>query len=174
VSEPNRLICETVPAGLRGKLYRVARPGRSLGCEASVGDALVREWVKGIVRQLTSDGSLVAGETIDYVCLLGQKGGGRREIADFYDARGPRDGDDPITSSKPTWESYLNELGDGEVKFALHHFDTVDGDDLRPEQLREIRQRLTDLLAQGRTVLVGCSSATGRTGQVLKGFGAPR
>jgi protein-tyrosine-phosphatase len=174
VSEPCKMSPETVPAGLRGRLYRVARPGRSLGPDASVSDAVVREWVKGIARQLTSDRSLPSGETVDYVCLLGRKGEGRREIADFYNARGPQDGDDLITSSKPAWESYLNELADGELKFVVHHFPTVDGVVLHPEQLHEIRQMLSDLLAQGRTVLLGCSSATGRTGGVLREFAAPR
>ena len=164
---------ETVPAGLRGRLYRVARPGRSLGPDAFVNDAVVREWVKGIARKLTSDGSLPPGETVDYVCLLGRKGGGRREIADFYNARGPQDGDDLITSSKPVWESYLNELADGELKFVVHHIPTVDGVVLQPEQLRELCPMLVDLLGQGRTVLLGCSSASGRTGDVLKEFAAP-
>jgi hypothetical protein len=165
---------ETLPAGLRGRLYRVARPGRSLGPDASVNDAVVREWVKGIACNLTSDGSLPAGETVDYVCLLGWKGGGRREIADFYNARGPQDGDDLITSSKPAWESYLNELADGELKFVVHHVPTVDGVVLQPEKLRELCQMLSDLLGQGRTVLLGCSSASGRTGEVLRAFSAPR
>jgi len=161
---------ESVPVGLPGKLYRVARPGRSLGSDASVSDAVVREWVQGISRRLTSDGSLPAHKTIHYVCLLGRKRGGRREIADFYNARGPEDGDDPITSSKPTWESYLNELAAGDVTFVLHHVQTIDHVDLQPEQLREIRQTLCDLLGRGRTVLIGCSAAMGRTGDVLKGL----
>jgi hypothetical protein len=173
MSEPYRISCETVPAGLRGKLYRVSRPGRSLGSDASVSDAVVREWVKGIASRLMRDESLPAGETIDYVCLLGRKPGGRREIADFYNARGPQDGNDPITRSKPTWESYLNELADGKVKFVVHHFPTVDHDDLNQEQLREICQLLFDLLAQGKTVLVGCSAAMGRTGDVLRRFAGP-
>ena len=137
-------------------------------------DAVVREWVKGIARRLTSDGSLPADKTIHYVCLLGRKRGGRREIADFYNARGPEDGDDLITSSKPTWESYLNELAAREVTFVLHHVPTIDHVDLLPEQLGEIRQTLSDLLARGRTALVGCSAAMGRTGDVLREFAVPR
>lgn len=173
MSEPHRLSLETVSANLPGKLYRVARPGRSLGPDAPVSDAVVREWVKGIARRLTGDGSLLVGETIDYVCLLGRKDRGRREIADFYNARGPKDGDDLITSSKPSWESYLNELGDGSVRFVVHHFPTVDGVGLEPAQLRQIQQLISNLLAQGRTILVGCSSAIGRTGAVLRGFTCP-
>jgi hypothetical protein len=165
---------EILPAGLRGNLYRVARPGRSLGSSAFVSDAVVRDWAKGIARQLSGDGSLRAGETIDYVCLLGRKHGGRREIADFYDARGPKDGEDLITNAKPAWETYLNKLADPELKFVVHHFPTVDGADLPPEQLRQIRHMLSHLLAQGRTVLVGCSAAIGRTGEVLRGFAVPR
>jgi hypothetical protein len=139
-----------------------------------VNDAVVREWVKGIALKLRSDGSLPAGETVDYVCLLGRKRGGRREIADFYNARGPQDGDDLITCSKPAWETYLNKLADGELKFVVHHVPTVDGVVLQPEQLREPCQMLSDLLGQGRTVLLGCSLASGRTGDVLKEFAASR
>jgi hypothetical protein len=139
-----------------------------------VSDAVVREWVQGITRRLTSDGSLPAHKTIHYVCLLGRKRGGRREIADFYNARGPEDGDDPITSSKPTWESYLNELAAGDVTFELHHVPTMDHVALQRERLGEIRQTLCDLLARGSTVLVGCSAAMGRTGDVLRELAAPR
>lgn len=170
VSEPCRLSSEKVPAGLPGKLYRVARPGRSLGPDARVRDDVVREWIEGVAHRLTSDGALLAGGTIDYVCLLGRKDSGRREIADFYNARGPQDGDDLITTSSPTWERYLNDLAGGQVRFVLHHVPTVDGVDLQPLQLREIRQLLSSLLTQGKTVLVGCSSAMGRTGEVLRGF----
>lgn len=174
MSEPRRLSLEKVPVGLTGTLYRVARPGRSLGPDARANDAVVREWVKGVAHRLTSDGSLLVGGTIDYVCLLGRKGSGRREIADFYNARGPQDGDDVITASRPTWERYLNDLADGEVKFVVHHVPTADGVSLQPLQLREIRQILSDLLAQGRTVLIGCSSAIGRTGDVLRAFAPQR
>lgn len=174
MSEPRRLSLERVPDGLPGTLYRVARPGRSLGPDARVSDAVVREWVKGVAHRLTSDGALLFGGTIDYVCLLGWKGGGRREIADFYNARGPQDGDDLITTSRPTWEGYLNELADGEVKFVVHHIPTADGVGLQALQLREIRQILSDLLARGKIVLIGCSSAIGRTGDVLSAFARPR
>jgi hypothetical protein len=174
VSEPSRLSLEKVPAGLPGTLYRVARPGRSLGPDAWASDAVVCEWVKGVAHRLMSAGSLLVGGTIDYVCLLGWKRSGRREIADFYNARGPQDGDDLITTLRPTWERYLNELADGEVKFVVHHVPTVDGAGLQPPQVREIRQILSDLLAQGKTVLVGCSSAIGRTGDVLRAFAPPR
>jgi hypothetical protein len=139
-----------------------------------VSDAVVREWVKEIARCLTNDGAHRSGETVHYVCLLGHKRGQRREIADFYNARGPQDGDDPLTSLKPTWERYLNDLADGKMTFVVHHVPTIDHVPLRPEQLREIRQILSDLLAQGRTVLVGCSAATGRTGEALRGFADPR
>jgi hypothetical protein len=173
VNEPCRLSLEKVPAGLPGTLYRVARPGRSLGPDERASDAVVREWVKGVAHRLMSDGSLLVGGTIEYVCLLGRKkDSGHREIADFYNARGPQDGDD--LASRPTWERYLNDLADGEVKFVVHHVPTVDRVDLQPLQLREICQILSDLLAQGKTVLVGCSSAIGRTGDVLRAFAPPR
>jgi hypothetical protein len=118
--EPQRMTREIIPVGLPGKLYRVARPGRSVGSDASVSDAVAGEWVAGIARRLASDGSLPADKTVLYVCLLGRKRGGRREIADFYNARGPEDGDDVVPTSKPTWESYLNELA-ADVTFVLHH-----------------------------------------------------
>jgi hypothetical protein len=78
MSEPLKLSLEKVPAGLSGTLYRVARPGRSLGSDARASDAIVRQWVNGVAHRLTSDGSLLVGGTIDYVCLLGWKGSAAR------------------------------------------------------------------------------------------------
>lgn len=46
MSEPCRLIMEKTPSGSPGTVYRVARPGRSLGPDARVGDAVVRQWVR--------------------------------------------------------------------------------------------------------------------------------
>ena len=86
---------------------------------------------------------------------------------------GQQDGDNLVTSSTPTWESY-HELAAGELMLVVHHVPTVDHVNLPPEQLREIRQTLSDLLTRGRIVLVGCSAAMGRTRDVLRGFAAAR
>ena len=152
---------------LPGHLYRVSRPGRSLGSEVQVPGTAVREWIDGVAATLDEDGY---GTEIAYVCLLGRKRDGRREIADFYDARGPNDGDDRPTLAKPVWQEYLNRLAAGRLLFSVEHYPSVDQVDLPARLVDEVAARLRTLLLGGRTVLVGCSSAVGRTGQILHRF----
>src|SRR5437016_1136508 len=96
--------------GVAGRLYRVSRPGRSLGSDVFVPDEVVAGWIEGVAYRLEADRALETSGVVDYVCLLGRKRDGRREIADFYNARGPDDGDDAEKLRKLLWEPYLNRF----------------------------------------------------------------
>jgi protein-tyrosine phosphatase len=50
----------------------------------------------------------------------------------------------------------------------VHHFPTTDHVEVSDEQANAICARLDDLVTKGRIVLVGCSAAEGRTGDVLR------
>src|SRR5207249_6134730 len=101
LGEPYRF--ERVPD--RKRLYRVSRPGRSRGSKGIVPDDGVRQWIVAVADQLNGNRTIGESRRVDYVCLLGFKPDARREIADFYDARGPGDGDDAATRRKPSWEA---------------------------------------------------------------------
>ena len=105
---------------LADNLYRVSRPGRSLGSKALVPDEVVRRWVNGVADQLENNVPLAKGRNVHYVCLLGWKADGKREIADFYNARGPQDGDDPETLRKPLWQAFLNAVAQGRLVFEVY------------------------------------------------------
>ena len=148
-----------------GRLYRVSRPGRSLGSGARVSEEVVERWVRGIAERL--DAVLGEDRAVDYVCLLGRKPHGKREIADFYDARGPWDGDAPGTLRKPPWEAFLNSVARGRLIFRVRHFPSIDGTELPVGYPEEAAGHILGLLRGGRPVLVGCSAGCTRTGAVL-------
>ncbi len=99
---------------------------------------------------------------VDYVCLLGKKKDGRREIWDFYPARAP---DDP--AGRPTLEEVLNRLGRSRMSLRVHHVPTVDHDAVEPAIVVEVESLLRVLLQTDRVVLIGCSAAQERTMEIL-------
>lgn len=146
-----------------GRLFRVSRPGRGkCGSDARVSNDVVEEWIDGVCAALRGENASDRLQ-IHYVCLLGKKRDGRREIADFYDARAPDDREE-----RPTFEELLNRLAGGRAVFTLYHFPTVDHEPVPGEVKEKVRKLLEELLARGRTVLVGCSSGKGRTMEVLR------
>jgi hypothetical protein len=160
------------PGVTRGQLFATARPGRSLGADAPVTDEVVQAWVEGVAAHLTQADALPADRPITYVCLLGWKPseGGRprrREIADYYAARQPADGDDPATLVKPTFEEYLNRLAGGRLRLTVKHVPTVDHEPVPPAARKEAMRLACSALQTRGTVLVGCSSAQGRTGEIF-------
>ncbi len=147
----------------RGKLFRVSRPGRGeRGSDARVSNDVVSEWIRGVCAELIEEGASGVLE-IHYVCLLGKKRNGRREIADFYDARGPDDPED-----WPTFEELLNALAKGRAVFKVYHVPTVDQEEVPSVVKETVRKLLEKLLAEGHTVLIGCSAAQQRTMEVLQ------
>jgi hypothetical protein len=164
VSEPYAF--EEVEAPGSGSLFRVARPGRATcGGNGKVPSSVVGEWIDGISARLTTALGHSGPLVVDYVCLLGRKPGGQSEIADFYPARGPLDGGDA-----PTFEAFLNQLGAGRVEFHVHHFPTTDHEEVSEDVIDAVIARLDALLKDGRTVLLGCSAAQSRTGEVVRRF----
>ncbi|MBI3768223.1 MAG: hypothetical protein HY271_06965 [Deltaproteobacteria bacterium] len=169
MSEPYTF--EEVDVLSSGRLFRVARPGRATcGANGKVPPSVVAQWIDRISTRLTTALGHSGPFAVDYVCLLGRKPRGQSEIADFYPARGPLDGGDA-----PTFEAFLNQLGAGRVEFRVHHFPTTDHEGVTQDSADAVIQCLDTLLASGRTVLVGCSAAQGRTMEVLRAFnrGAP-
>ncbi len=162
--EPSKFAAVETP--LRGRLFRVARPGRAIhGADGRpVAKESVHAWVHGLADRLLKAGIPEPLE-IDYVCLLGRKRNGLDEITGFYDARRPND---QATSGQPTFEEMLNGAGNGRIHFSLYHLPTVDHEDIPAERIVEIRDVLRRLLRDGRTVLIGCSLGQTRTGAVLK------
>ena len=152
---------------LADNLYRVSRPGRSLGSKALVPDEVVRRWVNGVADQLENNVPLAKGRNVHYVCLLGWKADGKREIADFYNARGPQDGDDPETLRKPLWQAFLNAVAQGRLVFEVHHFASTDHEALPTGYSEKVSREIFRLVKTGCPVLVGCSAACTRTGEVL-------
>lgn len=161
VSEPS--LFEPVLERARGRLFRVSRPGRgACGGEETIPEEVVRAWVNAVRRKLdVTVGSQHLIE-VEYVCLLGEKADGRDEIADFYDGCEPG-GAAPVAR----FEGLLNSMDPARLRFRIHHFPTTDHQPV-PEQTRaQVVARIDALLLDGRTVLVGCSAAVGRTGRVL-------
>src|SRR5439155_15573143 len=68
---------------------------------------------------------------------------------------------------KLLWEPYLNRFSEKRLTFDLHHFPSVDHGGLASGYVDEVAGCIHALLRRGRTVLVGCSAAIGRTGEVL-------
>lgn len=151
-----------------GRLYRVSRPGSALGSSALVPDDAVRAWLEGIADQLEEGDALLPEREVDYVCLLGRKVDGRREVADFYRARGLHDGDDNETLRKPLWETYLIDLAADLFVLDVHHFPSTDRRVPPPDYARRVAQRMARLLERGSTVLVGCATGQMRTQVVVE------
>jgi hypothetical protein len=160
------------PGATSGRFFATARPGRSLGADALVTDEVVQEWVEGVAVRLVEAAALPADRRITYICLLGWKPseGGRprrREIADYYAARQPADGDDTATLAKPTFEDYLNGLAGGRLWFTVKHVPTVDHEPVFQADREVAIRAACSALKRGGTVLVGCSYAQGRTGEIF-------
>lgn len=163
MKEPMRFEKVGTLLAARGKLFRVSRPGRGkCGPDARVPDDVVSEWIRGVCAELSHENASNVFE-IHYVCLLGKKLDGRREIADFYNARTPDDPED-----RPTFEELLNGLADGRAVFRLYHFPTVDHQPVPSDIKKTVCKLLERLVVQGHTVFIGCSSAQGRTMEVLR------
>jgi hypothetical protein len=150
-----------------GRLYRVARPGRALGRAQLVSNDVVRAWIGKVATDLRTAGLLGDNQVVHYVCLLGWRADGRSEIADQYDARGPHDAGEEATVPRLLWQDFLNGLSGGRLRFVVHHFPTTDGRPVPDRVEAGAATRIRELLQAGCTVLVGCSAAIERTGQVL-------
>jgi protein-tyrosine-phosphatase len=153
---------DAVACDSAGTLFRVARPGRGCcGAEDVVPEEAVRAWVNVVHRRLAGAPAGAKELTVDYVCLLGAKADGRDEIGDFYVgcAAGYETGSQ--------FQALLNRLGSGRISFRVHRFPTTDHAPV-PEAIQaQVLARVRGLLAERRTVLVGCSAGRGRTNQVL-------
>ena len=154
---------EGVSASGPGTLFRVSRPGRAVcGSEGRVPDEVVAECVGNVGKRVQAACGLAEPIEIHYVCLLGRKPNGKREISGYYTAGGPDDG-----GKEPSFESLLNRLGEGKVLFHLHHFPTTDQSLVPEETLTAACTCIERLLRAGHVVLIGCSAAQGRTVKVL-------
>jgi hypothetical protein len=129
-----------------------------------VSEPVIRSWLDGVWRKIgaAADRQPFA---VDYVCLLGTKKDGRREIWDFYPARAQSD-----PPERPTFEQLLNRLDPGRVRFRVHHVPTVDHQPVPHSVIAEVARLLQNLLKGHNTVLIGCSAACGRTREVLAGI----
>lgn len=144
------------------RLFRVARPGRATcGSSGRVPREVVEEWVQAVAANLADSNDGIP--QVDYVCLLGRKRDGKSEIAGFYDVETAED-----AGVGQSFEVLLNQLGAARIQFRLHHFPTTDHEELPAGTANAVIARLEALLGEGRTVLVGCSAAQGRTMDVLR------
>ncbi len=157
MKEPS--VFERVAGRPGDRLFRVARPGRATcGSSGRVPHEVVDEWVQAVARNLADADSEVP-QVVDYVCLLGRKRDGKSEIAGFYDVETP---------GENGFEALLNQFGAGQIQFRLHHFPTTDHEEVPAGTADAVIARLEALLGEGRTVLIGCSAARGRTVDVLR------
>jgi len=164
IGEPK--VLEEIPTDFSGRLFRVARPGRGwCGKDGAVPAPVVGVWARAVAARVVGT-SGPSSAVIHYVCLLGQKGDGRREIPTFYAARGP---DDP--GDAPLFEDFLNNLAPANIRFRLHHFPATDDAEVSDKNLAAITTLVGDLLNAGNLVLVGCSAGEGRIRQVLRALG---
>ena len=161
MSEPS--VFAAVETDLPGRIFRVSRPGRgTCGSKGCVSEEVIRTWMDGVWRHLDVPAT-PKPLLVDYVCLLGKKKDGRREIWDFYPARAP---DDP--PERPLFEDVLNRLGGGRMSLRVHHVPTVDHEAVEPAVVAKVETLLRALLQADRVVLIGCSAAQGRTMEILE------
>ena len=130
--------------------YTCARPGRSKGPNGKVPDKLLHDWVSG----------LPAESNVVVISLLGQKPDGTSEFS-FYS----------FYEKGWSFQEWLDQNYKDKAIQVLEH-PTCDFRRVPNETLAAIASDISNLLSEGRTVVLVDSGGLQRTGQVCKHMGA--
>lgn len=135
------------PAGL---FYTCARPGRSLGSQATVSDRQVLDWAN----------RLPGSADIYIVSLLGEKPGGKSEFS-FYS----------FFEQKLSFQDWLNSKIRDRTFHVVDH-PTIDLEPIPPQIMKSIAADVRRLVAEAKTVVIVDSGGWTRTGAVAAYLGA--